>query len=522
MADFYFQNRKDEKMNKKLSLKERLDNFYGISKNGSSFKVEIIAGIATFLAMSYILIVNPNSMLWGGTSDPRWASLFIATALGAIIGTLLMSLLAKMPFAQASGMGLNATVGTIVGGAVGFSFTLGNALLLVLISGIIFLALTIVPCGKSKTTGKLISLREKIFEGIPESVRKAITVGIGLFIAYIGLQNAHIIVSDEYVISGFVDLTNKVNWEVGGVARTAVVGLFSFICIGILSHYKVKGAVIIGIFLATLLALPLQVTSFDFILEKVPGVTWKFWENFSTFFSMDPENGGVFFACFTEGFSFPEGSLATCIMLVITFCMIDMFDTMGTVVGCATNAGLIDEQGKPHNYNKIMYADSIATILGAGVGTSTVTTFVESGAGIAAGGKTGFTSLVTACLFFLSIFLLPLFAFIPSAACSGALMYVGVLMMANVKDIDFKNLTKAIPSFLTIIMMLLSYSITKGIGLGMIAYVFVNSVVYLVDLVRYHLSKNKEELAKPKYEVSVVALVVAGLFLVYFLVPVKF
>ena len=250
-------------MNSKLSLKEKTDSFFGISKNHSSFKEEIIAGIATFLAMSYILIVNPNSILWGGTSDPRWSSLFIATARGAIIGTLLMSLLAKMPFAQASGMGLNSTVGTIVGGALGFSFTLGNALLLVLISGVIFFLLTIIPCGKNKETGKLVSLREKIFEGIPASVRKAITVGIGLFIAYIGFQNAHIIVSDPYVISGFVDLTNSANWALGGPARTAIVGLFSFIIIAVLSHYKVKGAVIIGIFAGTLLALPLGVTSVD-------------------------------------------------------------------------------------------------------------------------------------------------------------------------------------------------------------------------------------------------------------------
>ena len=506
-------------MNSKMSLKEKADGFFGISKNHSSFKEEIIAGIATFLAMSYILIVNPNSILWGGTADPRWSSLFIATALGAIIGTLLMSLLAKMPFAQASGMGLNSTVGTIVGGALGFSFTLGNALLLVLISGIIFFLLTIIPCGKNKETGKLVSLREKIFEGIPSSVRKAITVGIGLFIAYIGFQNSRIIVSDPYVISGFVDLTSSANWALGGPGRTAIVGLFSFIVIAVLSHYKVKGAVIIGIFAGTLLALPLGVTSVDCLIENVPGVTWKFWENFSNFFSMDPSKG-VFFSCFTEGFSFPEGSLATCVMLVITFSMIDMFDTMGTVVGCATNAGLIDENGKPINYNKIMYADSIATVLGAAVGTSTVTTFVESGAGVAAGGKTGFTSLITALLFFLSIFLLPLFAFIPSAAAAGALMYVGVLMMANVKDIDFKEITNAVPAFLTIIMMVLSYSITKGIGIGMISYVIISSLVYVVDLVKYAIDKKKGEVTLPKYSVSIVSIVVCALFLVYFLVPV--
>lgn len=506
-------------MDKKTSLKQRIDNFFGITKNGSSFKVEIIAGIATFLAMAYILTVNPNSILWGGTNDVRWSSIFIATAIGAIIGTLLMAFLAKMPFAQASGMGLNSTVGSIVGGAMGLSFSLGNALLLVLISGFIFLIVSFVPCGK-KQRNKLISLREKIFDGIPASVRKAITVGIGLFISYIGLQNANIIVGDQFTVSAFVDLTNSTNWEVGGIARTAVIGLFSFIVIAVLSHYKIKGAVIIGIFLATLLALPLQVTSFDCILEKTPGITWKFWENFSTFFSMNPEEGGVFFAAFTEGLNFPEGSFSTCVMLVITFSMIDMFDTMGTVVGCATNAGLIDENGKPLNYNKIMYADSIATCTGALVGTSTVTTFVESGAGVAAGGKTGFTALVTAILFFLSIFLLPLFAFIPTSAAAGALLYVGVLMMGNVKDIDFKDITKAVPSFLTIIMMILSYSITKGIGIGIISYVIITTIVYFIDLIKFCSLKDKTNIAKPHYEVSIVAIVVCILFLIYFLVPV--
>ncbi len=506
-------------MDKKLSLKEKIDNFFNIRKNGSSFKVEIIAGIATFLAMSYILIVNPSSILLDGTNDPRWSSVFIATAIGAIIGTLLMAFLAKKPFAQASGMGLNSTVGTIVGGAMGFGFTLGNALLLIFISGLIFLFISIVPLGRSKKTGKLLSLRELIFEGIPSSVRKAITVGIGLFIAYIGLQNAHIIVSNQFVISDLVDFTNKANWAVGGVARTAVVGLISFIVIAILSHYKVKGAVIIGIFVATLVALPLDVTSFDCLIEKTDGVTWKFWENFTNYFSMEPSKGGVFFSAFTEGFKFPKGSLATCIMLVITFCMIDMFDTMGTVVGCSTNAGLVDEEGKPLDYNKIMYADSIATVAGSVVGTSTVTTFVESGAGIAAGGKTGFTALITAGLFFLSIFFLPIFAFIPSAAASGALLYVGVLMMANVKDIDFKDMKKAVPAFITIITMVLAYSITNGIGMGIIVHVIMTTVIYLVDLIKYACSKNKNN-SKPKYDVSIVSIVVAALFLVYFLVPV--
>ena len=204
-------------------------------------------------------------------------------------------------------------------------------------------------------------------------------------------------------------------------------------------------------------------------------------------------------------------------MLVITFAMIDMFDTMGTVVGCATNAGLIDENGKPLNYNRIMVSDSIATVTGAIIGTSTVTTFVESGAGVAAGGKTGFSSLVTAILFLLSIFLIPLFAFIPSSAAACALIYVGVLMMGNVVNIDFKDVRNASVSFLTIITMVLAYSITKGIGIGVIAYVVINLISYLVDLIKYWSNKSKYE--KPKFEISIVSLVVFALFIVYFTVP---
>ena len=433
-------------------LKEKLDNFWGISKLGSSFKVEIIAGIATFLAMSYILIVNPNQILYAGSADPRWSSIFIATAFGAVIGTLLMSVYAKMPLAQASGMGLNSALGSIIGGCVGkyayeYTYSLSNALLLVFISGVLFLLLSIVPIGKSKETGQWITLREKIFDGMPYCIRKAIPVGIGLFIAFIGLQNAKIVGANEYTLLEFVDLTKVFS---GSLTDTkgellpytyAIVGLVSFISIAILAHFKIKGAVIFGILIATLVAIPLQVTNINILLGNVEGsgITWKFWENFASYFSED----GVFASLFKDGWDMPKGSIFTSIMLIITFAMIDMFDTMGTVVGCCANAGLLDEHGKPINYNKIMVSDSIATVSGAILGTSTVTTFVESGTGVAAGGKTGFSSFITTILFFLSIFLLPLFAFIPSAAAAGALMYVGVLMMSGVKDLDFNDIKKA-------------------------------------------------------------------------------
>ncbi len=501
----------------------KLDQFFGITKSGSSMKIEIFAGIATFLAMAYILIVNPNQMLWGGTADPRWSSVFIATAIGAIIGTLLMAFLAKMPFAQASGMGLNSLVGTILGGVLGFAYNFGNVMLLVLISGIVFLFVSIVPVGRNKETQKLITLREKIFDGMPKAVKGAIPVGIGLFIAFIGLQNAGIIVANQYTLVQFIDIKAAISGDLDPLfVSKAMIALFGLAVIAVLSHFKVKGAVIVGILSATILSIPLKVTDFSVLSGNADGVSWKFWENFQSFFSFNPDEGGVFFAAFTEGLHFPEGSIMTSIMLIITFAMIDMFDTMGTVVGCATNAGLVDEDGKPLNYNKIMYSDSIATCSGALFGTSTVTTFVESGAGVAVGGKTGMTALTTAIMFFLAIFLLPIFAFIPGCAAASALIWVGVLMMSNVKNIDFVNVKNALPAFLTIIMMVLCYSITDGIGIGIISYVVIASVIYLIDIIKYAINKNKKTIEKPKWDISIVSIVISLLFIVYFVVPTVF
>lgn len=517
-------------MKEKKSFRQRIDEFWKISANGSSIKVEIIAGIATFLAMSYILIVNPNQILYAGTYDLRWTSLFIATAFGAIVGTLLMSLYAKMPLAQASGMGLNSALGGVIGGGVGafaygFAYNLKSALLLVFISGLIFLLLSIIPINKDKETGRKITLREKIYDGMPDALRKAIPVGIGFFIAFIGLQNAKIISANQYTLVELVDFTKIFSGSLTDASGNlynyayAIVGLVSFFTISILSRFKVKGAVIFGVFIATLIAIPLGVTDISILAGENSGITWKFWESIGSYFSSD----GLFFGIFSkEAFDMPEGSLFTSIMLVVTFCIIDMFDTMGTVVGCTANAGLVDENGKPLNYDKIMFSDSVGTCAGAMLGTSTVTTFVESGTGIAAGGKTGLSALVTAILFALSIFLLPLFAFIPSAAAAGALMYVGVLMMKNIKNIDLTSPRSSATSFMTILMMLLSYSITKGIGMGVITYVLITVVCDIIQGVKYLLAKDKENAKKPKFEISVILWVVFVLFLVYLFVPTVF
>lgn len=284
---------------------------------------------------------------------------------------------------------------------------------------------------------------------------------------------------------------------------------------------RVKGSVILGILGATLIGIPLGVTNLSVLKGTTPGITWKFWESFSNFFSVGEQS---VFASFTEMFTkgFPAGSLFTVVMLIITMCMIDMFDTMGTIVGCCGgNRILSDENDKPHNYGKIMLSDSIATCTGAVFGTSTVTTFVESGAGVSAGGRTGLTAFTTACMFFLAMFAMPLFAVIPGAATASALIYVGVLMMKNnMKSLNLSNSINATAAFLTIVVMPLSYSITKGIGVGMLSYTLMSAVAYLIELVKYLIAKKKDTQAqKPEWNVSVVALIVTALFIVYFFVP---
>lgn len=481
----------------------------------TSVKTELIAGVVTFLAMAYILTVNPTQ-IFGAGSD-YWASAFIATALGAIIGTLLMAFLAKMPLAQASGMGLNSMLGGIIGGYGGYGagWTPGQGFMLVLISGLLFLALTLI-----KIKGK--TFRELVFDGMPVSVRSAISVGIGLFIAYIGFQNAGIIVTNDYTQVGLVNFTNWGEQAVNNgvpasfAAKTAIVALSGVFIIAILDKIKVKGSIIIGLLAATIIGIPLGVTNVA-ILAGEGQTTWKFWEAFGNFFGGENSVFGSFTSVFSEGL-LPVGvTVFTLIMIIITMCMIDMFDTMGTIVGCCGgNRILSDENNKPHNYGKIMMSDAIATCTGAMLGTSTVTTFVESGSGVSAGGRTGLTSLMVAGLFFVAMFAAPLFEFIPSAAAASALIYVGVLMMKNnVKSIDFSNAIGATSAFLTIAVMVLSYSITKGIGIGLVSYTIMSIIAYLVELIKYAITKKE----KPVWNVSIISIIVSALFLVYFFVP---
>ena len=494
----------------------RAVGFDAVAKQ-TTIKTEMVAGIVTFLAMAYILTVNPNQIF--GADSPYWASAFIATALAAVVGTLLMAFLAKMPLAQASGMGLNSMLGGIIGGWGGYgaAFTPGQGFMLVLISGLIFMLLSVI-----KIKGK--TFRELVFDGMPVAVRSAISVGIGLFIAYIGFQNAGVIVTNGYTQVGLVDFTNwgdqTVNFLVDGwaAAKTAVVALAGVFLISILDKLQIKGSIILGILGASILGIPLGVTDLSILAGK-GAVTWNAWESLGNYFSANAESSvfASFLSVFKDGLAPAGVSAFTVIMIIVTMCMIDMFDTMGTIVGCCSgNRVLSDENNKPRNYGKIMYSDAIATCVGAYLGTSTVTTFVESGAGVSAGGRTGLTAFTTAVLFFLSMFMLPLFAAIPSAAAASALIYVGVLMMkGNFKSIDASNSINATSAFLTIVVMLLSYSITKGIGIGLISYTLMSAVEYVIGLVKYAITKKD----KPEWKVSVVTVIVSLLFCVYFFVP---
>ena len=430
-----------------------------------------------------------------------------------------MVFLAKMPLAQASGMGLNSMLGGIIGGWAGYAaaFTPGQAFFLVLVSGFLFLALSLI-----KIKGK--TFRELVFDGMPVAVRGAISIGIGLFIAYIGFQNAGVIVHNGYTQVGFVDFTNWGEQVVNSAnppsfaAKTAVVALVGLFLIAILDKMHVKGSIIFGILGATVVGIPMGVTDLSVLSGNVPGISWKFWENFGNFFTGDSTVFGSFVNVFTGDGFLPEGvSIFSAIMIVITMSMIDMFDTMGTIVGCCGgNRILSDENNKPHNYGKIMISDSIATCTGAMLGTSTVTTFVESGAGVSAGGRTGLTALTAAGLFFAAMFAMPVFAVIPSAATAAALIYVGVLMMKNnIKEVDFSNAINATSAFLTIVVMVLSYSITKGIGVGLISYSLMSIIAYFIDLIKYAVTKKN----KPTWNVSVVAIIVSLLFCIYFFVP---
>ena len=438
-----------------------MDKFFKISERGSNVRTEIIAGLTTFFAMAYILVVNPNQIVGFSFGVPGisqiWNSVYVATIIASVIGTLLYAFYAKLPFAQSCGMGLNSfffvsfVLPEVLKGDKGNTIAgYQTGLVIILVSGIIFLLLSI--------TGA----RVYIAKAMPDCIKKAIPAGIGLFIAFIGFQNVGIVQDNQYTLVQFVKLQG-VKWA---AVAPAVIALVGFIIIAIFSKLKVKGAVLLGILATTVIYYVATGTkpSFDMASATQP------LKDFA-----DIGITGVFKpASWTNAFGGEAlGGIFSAIMLIVTFCLVDMFDTIGTLYGTASEADMLDENGDPVDVDKAMTCDSIATCAGAVCGTSTVTTFVESASGVAAGGRTGLTSLVTSICFALCLFLSPIASIIPGAATAPALIFVGVLMMKNFAKVDMEDMRSAVPAFLTFAMMPLTYSIANGIGIGSIAYVLI-------------------------------------------------
>lgn len=401
-----------------------LDNYFEISKNGSNTKREIVAGLTTFMTMAYILIVNPSILAAAGMDQ---GAVFTATALSAFVATMLTGLYAKLPFAQAPGMGLNAFFAYTV--VVGMGYSYQFALTAVFLEGIIFILLT------------LCNVREAIVDSIPECIKKGISVGIGLLIALIGLEGAGIVVhpADGGTILALGNITK-------GAGLLAIIGL---LITSILLAKNVRGALFFGMMITAIIGIPFGITpmptGFMSAPPSISGVLFDFeWHNI---FSMDM------------------------VIVLFTLLFMDLFDTIGTLVGVATKAKMLDENGKVPNIKKALLSDAIGTTFGACVGTSTVSTFVESASGVAEGGRTGLTAVTTAVMFGLSLLFAPIFASITPAVTASALVLVGLFMIEPIRSINLEDYTESIPAFLTMIMMPFSYSISDGIIFGVISYI---------------------------------------------------
>lgn len=400
----------------------------GFDPEKHSVKTEIVAGITTFLTMAYILAVNPDIFsALEGMGMPKGA-VFTATALAAIVGTLVMAIYAKKPYALAPGLGLNAFFVYTVCLTMGYSWQF--ALTAVLIEGIIFIILTVT------------NIREAIIDAIPAAMKSAVSAGIGLFIAFIGMVNAGIIVDDGGTIISLGTITS-------GTALLALIGL---VITSVMMILKVPGSILIGIIVTAIIGIPFGITKFDGVVSSVPSIAPIFckfeWHNI---FSIDM------------------------LIVVFTFLFIDMFDTIGTVIGVSKKANAINPDGTIPGVKKVLMADAVATVAGAAFGTSTTTTYVESASGVASGGRTGLTSFTVAICFAIALFFAPVFLGIPSAATAPALILVGVMMMSSIKDVDFDDFSECVPAYITMIVMPLAYSISDGIMLGLISYVVLNA-----------------------------------------------
>lgn len=402
---------------------------FGMDPAKHSIRTEIIAGITTFLTMAYILAVNPSIFGALATQGMPTDAVFTATALAAIVGCLVMSIYAKKPFGLAPGMGLNAFFVFTVCLGMGHSWQM--ALTAIFLEGILFILLTIT------------NVRKLIVDAIPMNLKRAIGAGIGLYIAFIGLKSAGIIVSSESTSVTLGTLSDS----------TSLLAIIGLLLTSVLVILKVRGGMLLGILVTTVIGIPMGVTHFNGLLSTPPSISSIFCQfEWSQIFSWDM------------------------VAIVFTFLFIDMFDTIGTVVGVSVKSGMVDEKGNVDGINKVLMADAVATVAGAMFGTSTTTTYIESASGVSEGGRTGLTSFTIAVCFAIALLFSPLFLAIPGAATGPVLFIVGVMMAAPVKEIDWEDYSEAIPAFVTMLLMPLAYSISDGIMLGMISYVVINAL----------------------------------------------
>ena len=429
-----------------------LEKMFKLKKNNTTVKTEVIAGITTFMTMAYILAVNPNllSVPTGAGMDRE--AVLIATCLASFVGTLAMALLANYPFALAPGMGLNAYFSFTVCGNMGYSWKV--ALMAVFVEGIIFIILS------------LTSVREAIFNAIPSALKKGVGAGIGLFIAFIGLQGAHLVVDNSSTLTSYVDFA--ANWHTQGIC--AVLALIGLVITVVLYVKGVKGSILIGIIATWILGMLCQAAGI-YTIDAEAG----FYSLYPTFAITDFTSiGKTFGQCFTADFNGVK--VFDFIVVLLSFLFVDMFDTIGTLIGVSDKAGMLDENEKLPRIKPALLADAIATSVGAIFGTSTTTTYVESSAGVGAGARTGLASVVTGLLFLVAIFFAPIFTAIPGFATAPALIFVGFLMVSAILKVNFEDATEAVPAYLCLLAMPLMYSIAEGIAIGVISYVVINLI----------------------------------------------
>ena len=415
-----------------------MSDFFKLKERNTDVKTEFLAGLTTFMTMAYILAVNPSILSASGMPQTE---IFTATVIASVVGTLAMAFLANLPFALAPGMGLNAFMAYSV--VIGMGYTWQLALLAVFVEGLIFIILSVTP------------VREAMMDAIPQNLKYGIAAGIGLFIALIGLENAGVVIASA---STAVDLGNI-------TSAGPCLALVGILIIGILHHKKVKGAILIGIFGTWILGVEAGVYSL------IPSgiISLPAW--------IGTIGGGCFdFKTIMSSFASTGDFLLNLFIIMFSFMFVDIFDTMGTLIGVATKSNMLDENGKLPKTKEALLADAIATSVGAVAGTSTTTTFVESSAGVAQGGRTGLTSVFVAAFFVLALFFSPIFLAIPSFATAPALIFVGFLMLESILKVDYENVTESLPAFIACISMPFCYSISTGISFGVISYAVINAV----------------------------------------------